>query len=186
LDTGLFLDHRITRSLVRDAAQGANFLNLFAYTGTFSVYAAAGGAAQTTSVDLSSTYLTWAAENLRLNGFEGKKHRQIQSDVMRYLGDLPPGRPFNLVVVDPPTYSNSKNLAADWDIQRDYVALLKRVLIHTAAGGVIFFSTNSRRFKLDEGNLRGVTIHNITRQTIPEDFRNLRIHQCWRIIKTGT
>lgn len=186
VDTGLFLDHRITRSLVRDAAQGANFLNLFAYTGTFSVYAAAGGAAQTTSVDLSSTYLTWAAENLHLNGFEGKEHRQIQGDVMRYLRDLPPGRPFDLVVVDPPTYSNSKNLAADWDIQRDYVALLKRVLIHTAEGGVIFFSTNSRRFKLDEGNLHGVTIHNITRQTIPEDFRNLRIHQCWRIIKTGT
>ena len=186
LDTGLFLDHRITRSLVRKEAQGTNFLNLFAYTGTFSVYAAAGGATQTTSVDLSPTYLSWASENLRLNDFKGKEHRQIQSDVMRYLGTLSPDRLFDLVVVDPPTYSNSKKLNADWDIQRDYVTLLKRVLLHTAEGGVIFFSTNSRRFKLDEDNFHGVVIRNITRQTIPEDFRNRRIHQCWRIIKTGT
>lgn len=183
LDTGLFLDHRITRGMVRDAAAGKNFLNLFAYTGAFTVYAAAGGALQTTSVDLSANYLDWAAENLRLNGFGGDKHRLTREDARGFLASMDREEKYDLAVVDPPTFSNSKRLDDDWDIQRDHAALLMPLIEHMTPGGVIYFSTNSRRFKLDEAALSGVTIRDITRQTIPEDFRNQRIHRCSRMVK---
>ena len=184
LDTGLFLDHRQTRAMVRDLAEGKDFLNLFAYTGAFTVYAAAGGAAKTTSVDLSSTYQDWTAENLKLNGFSGPQHRFVRSDANQFLASLAEGVLFDLVVVDPPTFSNSKNLENDWDIQRDHAALLQQVIAHTSPEGVIFFSTNSRRFKLNEAALAGVSIREISKQTVPEDFRNKRIHRCWRLVKT--
>ncbi|RIK83132.1 MAG: bifunctional 23S rRNA (guanine(2069)-N(7))-methyltransferase RlmK/23S rRNA (guanine(2445)-N(2))-methyltransferase RlmL [Planctomycetota bacterium] len=185
VDTGLFLDHRITRSMVRNDAQGATFLNLFAYTGAFTVYAAAGGAAETTSVDLSPMYLEWAETNLRLNGFDGPQHRLRRADARGYLATVG-GKPrFDLAVVDPPTFSNSKRLNEDWDVQRDHAALLAQVLRVMRPGGVVYFSTNSRRFKLDETALAGTTYREITRQTIPEDFRNARIHRCWRIVKAA-
>jgi len=183
LDTGLFLDHRVTRGMVRDAAAGKNFLNLFAYTGTFTVYAAAGGAARTTSVDLSANYLDWAAENLRLNGFGSDAHRLVREDASAFLASLKSGDLYDLAVVDPPTFSNSKRLDYDWDIQRDHVGLLNRLIEHMTSDGVIFFSTNSRRFKLDEPSLAGVTIRDITNKTIPADFRNQRIHRCWRMVR---
>lgn len=183
IDTGLFLDHRITRQMVRDAAAGTNFLNLFGYTGAFTVYAAAGGADRTTTVDLSANYLDWAQENMRLNGFTGDQHRAYRQDATDFLEQLPDGEQFDLIVVDPPTFSNSKRLDKDWDVQRDHVPLLRRVLEHTSPGGTIFFSTNSRRFKLDEAALAGATLREISRQTVPEDFRNQRIHRCWRIVK---
>lgn len=180
LDTGLFLDHRQTRAMVRDLAEGKNFLNLFAYTGSFTVYAAAGGAAKTTSVDLSATYQDWTAANLRLNGFEGPEHRLVRDDASTFLSSIA-GEKFDLAVVDPPTFSNSKRLDEDWDVQRDHAALLNQVIEHMSEGGVIFFSTNSRRFKLDESALAGVSIREISKQTVPEDFRNKRIHRCWRM-----
>ncbi|MEM8944231.1 MAG: bifunctional 23S rRNA (guanine(2069)-N(7))-methyltransferase RlmK/23S rRNA (guanine(2445)-N(2))-methyltransferase RlmL [Planctomycetota bacterium] len=180
LDTGLFLDHRQTRSMVRELAAGKSFLNLFAYTGSFTVYAADGGAAKTTSVDLSSTYQDWTAENLRINGFTGPQHRLVRSDAGAFLSSIGDER-FDLAVVDPPTFSNSKRLDDDWDIQRDHVQLLSGVIHQMTPGGVIFFSTNSRRFKLDEIALTGVTIREISKQTVPEDFRNKRIHRCWRM-----
>ena len=184
LDTGLFLDHRITRRQVQDAAPGTNFLNLFGYTGAFTVYAAAGGAERTTTVDLSAVYLDWARENLRLNGFEvGGAHRLIRQDIWTFLDNLPAQEPFDLIVVDPPTFSNSKRLEQDWDVQRDHARLLRQTLAHTAPGGVLLFSTNSRRFKLDETALAAATVREISRQTVPEDFRNQRIHRCWRIQK---
>jgi len=183
LDTGLFLDHRQTRAMVREMAEGKNFLNLFAYTGAFTVYAAAGGAAKTTSIDLSATYQDWTAENLKLNGFSGPQHRLVRSDAGEFLTSLDRSEQFDLVVVDPPTFSNSKSLEKDWDIQRDHAALLQQVIASTTAGGTIFFSTNSRRFKLDETALAGVNIREISKQTVPEDFRNQRIHRCWRLIK---
>lgn len=182
LDTGLFLDHRQTRAMVRDMADGKNFLNLFAYTGSFTVYAAAGGATNTTSVDLSATYQDWTAANLKLNGLSGPQHRFARSDAGEFLSSLGSEK-FDLVVVDPPTFSNSKRLEEDWDIQRDHAALLQKVIAATADGGTIFFSTNSRRFKLDEAALAGVTIREISKQTVPEDFRNQRIHRCWRMLK---
>ena len=204
IDTGLFLDHRITRQMVRDAADGTRFLNLFGYTGTFTVYAAAGGAVRTTTVDLSANYLEWAEQNMRLNGFhisplpsgerlgEGAgerpgegQHRFVRDDAMHFLDQLPDDEQFDLVVVDPPTFSNSKRLETDWDIQRDHEPLLRRVLEHTAPGGMIFFSTNSRRFKLNEAVLEGTTFREISRQTVPEDYRNRRIHRSWRIVASG-
>ncbi len=184
LDTGLFLDHRITRQLVRDAASGTNFLNLFGYTGAFTVYAAAGGAKRTTTVDLSAVYLDWARENLRLNGFEvDDGHRLIRQDIWTFFENLPAQARFDLIVADPPTFSNSKRLEQDWDVQRDHARLLRQTLAHTAPGGLLFFSTNSRRFKLDEAALATATVREISRQTAPEDFRNQRIHRCWRIQK---
>lgn len=183
LDTGLFLDHRVTRGMVRDAAAGKRFLNLFAYTGSFSVYAAAGGASETVTVDLSATYLEWAEKNLQLNGLMGPQHHFVRSDSRAFVDSLQ-GRPqFDLAVIDPPTFSNSKRLEDDWDVQQDYAWLLDETLRCMNPGGVIFFSTNSRRFKFDEQGLRGATAREISKQTVPEDFRNKRIHRCWRIVK---
>jgi 23S rRNA (guanine2445-N2)-methyltransferase / 23S rRNA (guanine2069-N7)-methyltransferase len=183
LDTGLFLDHRITRGMVRDQAAGKRVLNLFAYTGSFSVYAAAGGAASTTTVDLSANYLDWAQENLRLNGLHGSQHRFVRDDSLEFLDQLGPKDTFDLAIVDPPTFSNSKRLDYDWDVQRDHVLLLNKLIPRMAAGGVIYFSNNSRRFKLAEEDIHGVRIREISKQTVPEDFRNKRIHRCWRMIK---
>ncbi len=183
LDTGLFLDHRITRGMVREVASGKRFLNLFAYTGSFTAYAAAGGAAKTTTVDLSANYLDWAHENLRINGLAGPQHEFIRDDSLDFVSNLKKHDLFDLAVVDPPTFSNSKRLEFDWDVQRDYLPLLSRLLEHMTPSGVIFFSTNSRRFKFDESAFTGVTIREISKQTVPEDFRNKRIHRCWRILK---
>ncbi|MGA2031640.1 MAG: bifunctional 23S rRNA (guanine(2069)-N(7))-methyltransferase RlmK/23S rRNA (guanine(2445)-N(2))-methyltransferase RlmL [Thermoguttaceae bacterium] len=185
LDTGLFLDHRITRGMVREAAAGKRFLNLFAYTGAFSVYAAAGGAESTTSVDLSHTYLDWAGRNMELNGFCGPEHVRICDDAPGFLESRGRRPLFDLAVVDPPTFSNSKKLDEFWDIQRDHAALLARLLPLMTPGGVIFFSTNFRRFKLAEAELAGATIREISRQTVPPDFRNRRIHRCWRLVRAS-
>jgi 23S rRNA (guanine2445-N2)-methyltransferase / 23S rRNA (guanine2069-N7)-methyltransferase len=180
VDTGLFLDHRITRQMVRERAAGKRFLNLFGYTGSFSVYAAAGGAASTTTVDKSTTYTEWARENLELNGFVGVKHNVVRSDIRTFLDGLKPPGKWDLAVVDPPTFSNTKGIEVDWDVQRDHAELLRHVAPHIASGGQVFFSTNFRRFKLDEAALAAdYSIRDITRQTIPEDFRNQRIHKCW-------
>ena len=184
LDTGLFLDHRITRGMVRDMAAGKRFLNLFAYTGSFSVYAAAGGAASTVTVDLSNTYLDWARRNMARNGFQGPDHEFVRDDAMHFLSTTRGPRrqaAFDLAVVDAPTFSNSKALEDYWDIQRNHVELLNRLVELMAPAGTIFFSTNFRRFKLAEAEIRGVTIREISRQTVPADFRNRRIHRCWRM-----
>jgi len=183
VDTGLFLDHRTTRSMVRDLATDCRFLNLFAYTGAFTVYAADGGAKSTTSVDLSNTYLDWTKKNMSLNGFGGPQHRYVRYDAMDFLTDLPHDEPFDLAVVDPPTFSNSKSLETIWDVQRDYVGLLREVLKLMSPGGNVFFSTNFRRFKFDETQFPEATIREISRQTVPPDFRNRRVHRCWRMIR---
>ena len=183
VDTGLFLDHRITRSMVRDAADGSTFLNLFGYTGAFTVYAVRGGAARTTTVDWSRTYTEWAERNLSLNGLSGRQHRFVRADVREYVRDLPNQPTYDLAVVDPPTFSNSKRSDDDWDVQRDHVALLNEVLMRMKSGGVLFFSTNFRRFKLSAAEIDSTSIHEISKQTVPADFRNRRIHRCWRIVR---
>jgi 23S rRNA (guanine2445-N2)-methyltransferase / 23S rRNA (guanine2069-N7)-methyltransferase len=185
VDTGLFLDHRITRGMVRDAAKGKSFLNLFAYTGSFTAYAAAGGAAQTTTVDLLPGHLDWAEENLRLNGLSGSQHRMVQADARDYLASLRGTWQFDLAVVDPPTFSNSKRMDDDWDVQQDHADLLAATLANLKPGGLLFFSTNSRKFKFDEAALSGASAREISKHTVPEDFRNKRIHRCWRIVKAG-
>ncbi|MBP89142.1 MAG: bifunctional 23S rRNA (guanine(2069)-N(7))-methyltransferase RlmK/23S rRNA (guanine(2445)-N(2))-methyltransferase RlmL [Planctomycetaceae bacterium] len=183
VDTGLFLDHRLTRSMVRDLAKDANFLNLFGYTGAFSVYAASGGAVQTTTIDLSSNYLEWAQRNMSINGFHGEQHQFIRSDGREFFETIPAVETYDLAIVDPPTFSNSKRTEDDWNIQHHYDELLNRLLLRMKPNGVIFFSTNFRRFKFDESLVRATQIHEISRQTVPEDFRNKRIHRCWRIVK---
>jgi len=180
LDTGLFLDHRNTRQMVREAAPGKRVLNLFAYTGSFSVYAAAGEATGTTTIDLSNTYLQWADRNLALNGFDAPQHRMVQADAMDFLRQRTDER-WDLAVVDPPTFSNSKRMQDVFDVQRDHTWLLNRVLQLIVPGGTVFFSTNFRKFRLDAQALRARSVQDISKQTVPEDFRNKRIHQCFKL-----
>ncbi|HHW77951.1 MAG TPA: bifunctional 23S rRNA (guanine(2069)-N(7))-methyltransferase RlmK/23S rRNA (guanine(2445)-N(2))-methyltransferase RlmL [Xanthomonadaceae bacterium] len=180
LDTGLFLDHRVTRRLLGEMAAGRRFLNLFGYTGTATVYAALGGATGTTTVDLSATYLDWARRNLELNGIRGPRHELIQADCRQWLNRTRDH--YDLIFLDPPTFSNSKRLEDTFDIQRDHVELLRRTLRLLAPGGVLIFSTNRRKFRLDRDALADLRIEDWSRRTLPPDFaRNPGIHQCWRI-----
>lgn len=176
VDTGLFLDHRITRALVA-AEPARTMLNLFGYTGSFTVYAAAAGM-QTTTVDLSKTYLEWAGENLALNRLEGEL---VHSDVREFLADARHrGRRWDLAVVDPPTFSNSKRMAYTWDVQRDHAALLGDVL---QVADTVWFSTNRRRFKLELAAWGSLEIADKTRVTIPPDFRDPKVHHAYRLQK---
>jgi 23S rRNA (guanine2445-N2)-methyltransferase / 23S rRNA (guanine2069-N7)-methyltransferase len=183
VDTGLFLDHRVARGMVRDEASGKTFLNLFAYTGSFTVYAADGGAKSTTTVDLSRAYLDWAEDNMKLNGFVGPQHQYIASDVGEFISNHRQQETYDLVVVDPPTFSNSKRTERDFNVQEDAVPMLNNLLPLVRGGGVIYFSNNFRRFKFDEPAINATEVHEISKQTVPEDFRNRRIHRCWRIVK---
>lgn len=189
LDTGIFLDHRETRRMVGGMAKGARFLNLFAYTGTASVYAAAGGAVETTTVDLSQTYLDWARRNMEMNGFpESREDVFVRADVMTWIRDARRSRlAFDLIFVDPPTFSNSKSMGRrTWDVQRDHAELLIGVSRLLAKGGTAVFSCNLRTFKpnVEELAKYGVKIEDVTAQTIPHDFeRNLRIHQCYLVTR---
>ena len=178
LDTGLFLDHRLVRAKLRELAAGRRFLNLFAYTATASVYAAAGGARDTTSVDLSGTYLEWASRNLALNGFSGERHRLVQADAAGFLERT--RERYGLIYVDPPTFSNSKR-AEDFDVQRDHVKLLLACAQHLTHDGVILFSNNFRRFSLDHDALAPeLAIESWGAASIPFDFsRRSNIHDCW-------
>lgn len=186
LDTGLFLDHRPLRLMIQRQAMGKRFLNLFAYTGSATVHAAVGGALTTTSVDMSNTYIQWAKNNLQLNETSGK-HEFIQADCLEWLANAARqsySRQYDLIFLDPPTFSNSKRMDDVFDIQKDHVPLLQNAVKLLASGGILYFSTNFRRFKLDTAALSGLTIEDITADTIPEDFvRNPKIHYCWRILK---
>lgn len=185
VDTGLFLDHRVTRKMVRDESANKTFLNLFAYTGSFSVYAAAGGARTTCTVDWSNTYQDWARDNMRINGFTEDQHEFHRENVVEFVSQWAArGKPkFDLVVVDPPTFSNSKRTAMVWDIQQDHAPLLNQLAQIVEPGGTVYFSTNFRKFKLQDNLLSPYRIIELSKQTIPEDFRNRRIHQCWKLIR---
>ncbi len=180
LDTGLFLDHRLTRMRVGQLARGRRFLNLFAYTGTATVHAARGGAVATTTVDMSPTYTAWARDNFELNGVTGPAHRIITSECRSFMQhDL---RRYGLIFLDPPTFSNSQRMADDFEIQRDHVALIRSAVRLLEPGGILLFSTNFRRFRLEQTALADLALTDITAATIPRDFRrNPRIHQCWQI-----
>lgn len=183
LDTGLFLDHRITRGMVREQSKDKKVLNLFCYTGSFSVYAAAGGASEIVSVDLSNTYLHWAEENFALNGWKDQpQYKFVKADVKQYLSSLPENY-FDLVVMDPPTFSNSKMMKDFLDIQRDHVDLLNQVLRATAPGGLVYFSTNSRKFELIEDQIKATSIKDITKATTPFDFQGKLLRWCYLITK---
>lgn len=182
LDTGLFLDHRNTRKKVGDIAQGKCFLNLFSYTGSFTVYAATGGAASSETVDLSNTYLEWARRNFELNGIDETRHQIIRADVFQYLQTgIRGGKRFDLIVMDPPSFSNSKKMLDILDIQRDHVRLIDDAVKLLAPEGILYFSNNLRSFKLDDALTERYQVKDISAQSVPEDFRNKKIHQCWEI-----
>lgn len=183
LDTGLFLDHRITRGMVRDEAKGMRVLNLFCYTGSFSVYAAAGGAETVTSVDLSKTYLNWAKRNMQYNKlYKDERHEFIHGDVIEWL-DYMPANGYDLIVCDPPTFSNSKRMEDNFDVQRDHVMLLKKLLKGCDEGGRIYFSNNYRNFALDRDSIPALTVKDITGQTTPFDFQGRLNRKCFLIEK---
>ncbi len=183
LDTGLFLDHRLTRAILRELAPGKHFLNLFAYTGTATVYAAAGGAAGTTSIDMSRTYIDWARKNLALNGYSDTRHHYIQADCLEWIKLAAHDKKrYGLIFLDPPSFSNSARMDNSFDVQRDHATLLNAAVRLLAPNGILIFSNNLRSFKMNHAALTGLRIEDITRSTIPDDFaRNPRIHNCWKI-----
>ncbi|MFP4510208.1 MAG: class I SAM-dependent methyltransferase [Spirochaetaceae bacterium] len=187
LDTGLFLHHRVTRGMVADLAMNRNVLNLFSYTGAFSVYAAAGGAASTTSVDLSGTYLRWARENMEENGAIGGMHRYVQSDVLTFLQEQKQTNTrYDLIVCDPPTFSNSRSMNGVFDNKRDHPGLIRDCLSLLSARGQLLFSSNASGFRLafnDPGAPRPI---DLTNETTPEDFARSRPHRAWLFDMSST
>jgi len=187
LDTGLFLDHRSTRAEVRAQARGRRFLNLFAYTGAFTVHAAAGGARSSLTLDLSNTYSDWTRRNLALNGLDRPEHAVVATDVLRWLKEdiaRGPGSErhgFDLIVLDPPSFSNSKRMATSLDVQRDHPWLINRSLRRLSPDGLLLFSTNRQGFELQTQALDSANIQEITRRTIPADFQRHPPHRCWEI-----
>jgi 23S rRNA G2069 N7-methylase RlmK/C1962 C5-methylase RlmI len=190
LDTGLFLDHRPTRSMVRSESAGRRVLNLFSYTGSFSVYAAAGGASEVTSVDLSKTYLAWADRNLGQNGFSSAAHPLVRADVLAFLAEARSRRSrWDLIVADPPTFSNSKAALDDFDVNEDWRTLARACLAVLEPQGILYFSTNSRRLKWSDEEASAIATESgsrgewkdISQATIPPDFRNRKAHRCWKL-----
>ena len=192
LDTGLFLDHRLTRARLRERARGARFLNLFCYTASATVYAASGGARSTVSVDLSNSYLDWAAQNFKLNGLDPAHHRLERADCREWLREAVQrpanGAPaFDLIFLDPPTFSNSKRMQGVLDVQRDHPELIELCMRLLAPGGLLLFSTNAQRFRADPVVEQRWQVTDISAQTLPFDFeRNPRIHRCFEISAAPT
>jgi 23S rRNA (cytosine1962-C5)-methyltransferase len=184
LDTGLFLDHRNTRAVVAAEVNGKRLLNLFCYTGSFTVYAARSGAANSLGIDLSSTYLNWARRNLDLNGIDPERHVLERGDVLVWLKEaVRAGQRFDMIVLDPPSFSTSKAMRDTLDVQRDHSALIMACTRLLPRGGVLYFSTNLRSFKMDAAATAGLEGEEISARTVPEDFRNRRIHRCWRFTR---
>ena len=187
LDTGLFLDHRLTRELVAKLAPDKTFLNLFAYTATATVYAAEAGARSTTTVDMSNTYLDWAQQNMKLNKLRSQQHAFIREDCIKWLDDEnSKGRSYQLIFLDPPTFSNSKRMDHTLDIRRDHAALIRQAMAILANDGLLIFSCNARGFKLDKAALDGYALRDITRLTTSEDFRRKPAHVCWCLAKDAS
>jgi 23S rRNA (cytosine1962-C5)-methyltransferase len=186
LDTGLFLDHRNTRKRVREEAAGKRLLNLFAYTGSFTVYAAAGGAIASETVDMSNTYQDWSRRKFELIGMDLEVHLLVRAYVFAYLEQAVAARKcFSLIVMDPPSFSNSKKMDGVLDVQRDHEWLIDQAMMLLVPGGTLYFSTNLRSFKLEPSLAERYVIQDISGQSVPEDFRNKKIHQCFRIRHMG-
>jgi 23S rRNA (cytosine1962-C5)-methyltransferase len=184
LDTGLFLDHRETRKMVGDISKGKRLLNLFAYTCSFSIHAAAGGAIFTKSVDLSNTYTNWGRDNFLLNSFSLKNNEVVREDCLKFLDyEIRFGKKYDIIIIDPPTISRSKKMDGIFDVTKDYASLISKALQLLSVNGTLFFSTNSRKFVFDENLFKTCTILEISQQTVPSDFSDTKIHRCWRIEK---
>lgn len=202
IDTGLFFDHRPLRAEIRKSCDGKKVLNLFCYTGSFSVYAAQGNAKEVESVDLSKTYLDWAKENMKMNEFTNeKKYFFTRDDVFNFLNRVNAENQknqnaksenfFDIIILDPPTFSNSKRTENTLDINKDWPVLIAKCLKILKANGILYFSTNSRKLNFktellsETVNLNNLQIEDITLKTIPEDFRNSKIHRAWKITKVS-
>lgn len=186
LDTGLFLDHREARHLIGSMSKDKRVLNLFAYTCSFSIHAAAGGALRTTSVDMSNTYTGWGKENFLLNGYSSRNHEVIRADCLKFLEEeIKMHRKYDLIIIDPPTISRSKKMDGKFDVQLDYIFLINHALRLLSEEGAIFFSTNSRKFSFDIAEFPSCRIEEITHKTIPLDIRNKKIHHAWLITKSA-
>jgi 23S rRNA (guanine2445-N2)-methyltransferase / 23S rRNA (guanine2069-N7)-methyltransferase len=182
LDTGLFLDDRRLRAMIGEAARDRDFLNLFCYTATATVYAAKGGATSTTSVDLSNTYLDWAQQNFALNNIAGNTHHLVRANCSEWLAE--PRSPYGLIFLAPPTFSNSTRMDTVFDLQQGYIHLVEKCADLLTPDGILFFSTNFRRFKFNPAAFPGLRSENISRKTIPQDFaRDPRVHQTWKIVR---
>ncbi len=185
IDTGLFIDHRRTREIVRDSAGDKRVLNLFAYTASFSVYAAAGGAKSIDTVDLSANYNRWGEQNFELNGLVSEEYSFHSSDTADFLVDARNKlKRYDIIIVDPPTFSNSRKMEGIFDIQRDYISLIKACLDLLDKDGYIIFSTNYTKFNFDPSRFKNIQLENITNTTIDEDFsKKNKPHRCWKIEK---
>lgn len=185
LDTGLFLDHRPLRQVIYKKSQNKKFLNLFCYTGSFSIFAALGGAT-TTNVDLSNTYLDWAQKNFQLNGLNPDNHSFVNESAIKYIEKHKNCRSFDLVFLDPPTFSNSKKMDSDFEIERDQISLINSTMSCLAENGILYFSCNKRKFKLAKEISEKFKVRDITDKTIPIDFHDQKIHQCYEITRLST
>lgn len=179
LDTGLFLDHRPLRQIITKSAEGKKVLNLFSYTGSISVAAAVGGASKVTSVDMSSTYQNWAKKNFEQNNIPLAQHNFIVDSALEYLEKA--SQRFDIIVLDPPTFSNSKNMEEDFEVEKDQVFLIKHCLRLLDPNGVLYFSNNKRKFKIDPAVLEMANVQEITPRTIPEDYKDTKVHVCFKI-----
>ena len=184
LDTGLFLDHRTTRQICKDMSEGKRVLNLFAYTGSFSVYARAGGAKSTTTVDMNKQYLEWAKRNMYLNFDNRASDRFIEDNVLRFIKNEAKHNRYDLIICDPPTFSNSKKMKSTFSVDEHYQELISDCLKLLSDGGELIFSTNSKKFKWHaEWQLINIKVKEITSQTIPEDFKQSKPHRAWLLKK---
>lgn len=182
LDTGLFLDHRETRRMVQEMSSGKAFLNLFAYTGSFSVYAAKGGASRSLTLDMSNTYQAWARRNFELNGLDPGRHRLERVDVLRWLDQAADeAERYDLIVCDPPSFSNSAKMDGTFDVQRDHPWIIERCLDILSPGGELIFSNNRHGFRMEDWLSESYSIREISQQTVPEDFKSRPSHRCWSI-----
>lgn len=180
LDTGLFLDHRPLREIIKKEARGKNVLNLFSYTGSISVAAAVGGG-NVTTIDMSNTYLSWAEENFLLNDIEPEDHEFIKADVVKLL-TLPMDKVFDLIVLDPPSFSNSKSMRDSFNVQTDHPKMVHNLMKSLNPGGVLYFSNNFRKFKMDQSILDQYSVQDISLKSIPRDFRDMKIHVIFKIM----
>ena len=179
LDTGLFLDHRPLRQIISKSSSGKKVLNLFSYTGAISVAAAVGGASKVTSVDMSSTYQNWAKKNFEQNNIPLANHNFIVDSALEYLEKA--SQRFDIIILDPPTFSNSKGMEEDFEVEKDQMFLVKHCLRLLDPAGVLYFSNNKRKFKIDPAILELANVHDITPRTIPEDYKDTKVHMCFKI-----
>ncbi len=180
LDTGLFLDHRPMRQKVFKSVSGKRFLNLFCYTGAVSVFAALGGA-RTTSVDMSQTYLRWAQDNFILNGIDLSEHKFVNANVLEWLQEARTHEKFDVIFLDPPTFSNSKKMKDSFEVERDQEILVHACMAMLNPQGVLFFSNNKRKFRLSDNVLSKYKVKDLTEESIPQDFHDKKIHCCFEI-----